>query len=336
MTTRPGYVWDATASEWVEIGQAAVVSPVKYQATAPSSPATGDIWIDSDDDVPSIDSSVFYRWKKTAVGGETALSGADDASLLLKYTVGYEELYINGVLQVRGSDYIATTGTTITGLTALVAGDIVTIMSQVAYALADTYTQTQSDARFVNRNVGGLNLVVPTSVAVGSGSGSVSANGAITFTGASSVSINSCFTSLYDTYQIMLLCRNNSANDAGLNMQFRSAGSNIGGTAYSRNQIQSYLTAITASGTNGTSSWNLGAVSQINYSQTECTISNASLALPKTQSYRNTHGQSGGTLDTYYGFGINSTATAYDGMHLTVSSGTITGTIRIYGYNNGA
>jgi hypothetical protein len=48
MTTRPGYVWDATASEWVEIGQAAVVAPIAYQTSAPSSPATGDLWIDSD------------------------------------------------------------------------------------------------------------------------------------------------------------------------------------------------------------------------------------------------------------------------------------------------
>jgi hypothetical protein len=59
MTTRPGFVWDATASEWVEIGQAAVLAPVKYQATAPTSPATGDIWIESDVDVPSIDISTL-------------------------------------------------------------------------------------------------------------------------------------------------------------------------------------------------------------------------------------------------------------------------------------
>jgi hypothetical protein len=148
MTTRPGYVWDDVNDEWVNIGHAAVVAPVSYQATEPTSPATGDIWIDSDDDVPSIDSSVFYRWKETAVGGETTLSGPDDNGLSLKYTPGYEEVYINGVLQVRGSDYVATNGTTITGLLALSAGDIVTVMSQVAYALADTYTQTAADAKF--------------------------------------------------------------------------------------------------------------------------------------------------------------------------------------------
>ena len=89
MTTRPGYVWDATASEWVEIGQAAVVSPFKYQTSQPSSPATGDIWIDSDEDVPSVDSTLYYRWTKTMSGGETSLSGTDNNSLALKYTPGY-------------------------------------------------------------------------------------------------------------------------------------------------------------------------------------------------------------------------------------------------------
>jgi hypothetical protein len=333
-TTRPGFIWSGT--EWVAIGQEAVVNPFYYQATAPTGAATGAIWIESDVDVPSIDSSQFLRWRKTMTGGETSLSGNDDSSLPLAYTPGYEQLYINGVLQVRGQDYTATTGTTVTGLTALVANDVVEIFSAVARTVADVYTQTQSDARFVNRNVGGLNLVVPPTVSVGSGSYSLTNNGQITFTGASSISINNCFTSLHDSYQLVLLCKNNSANDTAINMQFRNAGSNIGGTAYSTNKIQSYLTVVSASGTNSTSSWNLGSVSQINYSQTECTISNPALALPKTQSYRNAHGQSGGTLDTYYGFGINTTATAYDGLHLTVGSGTITGTIRIYGYNNGA
>lgn len=334
MPTRPGYIWSGT--EWVEIGQAAVVSPFKYQSTQPTSPATGDIWIDSDDEAPGITSSLNYRWRSIAVGGETSLSGNDASGLPLAYNPGYEQLYLNGILLYRGGDYTATTGNTITGLAPLVAGDTIEVLSFVTAPIGDAYGQVAADARFVNRNVNGLNLVVPTSIAVGSGTGSVSTNGAITFSSVSSVSINGCFTSLYDTYQLVLLCRNNSANDTGLNMQFRSAGSTIGGTAYSRNQIQSYLTVVSASGTNGTSSWNLGAVSQINYSQVECTLSNASIALPKTQSYRNAHGQSGGTLDTYYGFGINSTATAYDGMHLTVSGGTMNGTLRIYGYNNGA
>jgi hypothetical protein len=147
-TTRPGFIWSGT--EWVAIGQEAVVNPFYYQATAPTGAATGAIWIESDVDVPSIDSSQFLRWRDTAVGGETSLSGVDDLSLPLQYTPGYEQLYINGVLQVRGQDYTATTGTTVTGLTALVANDVVEIFSAVARTVADVYTQTQSDTRFGN------------------------------------------------------------------------------------------------------------------------------------------------------------------------------------------
>jgi hypothetical protein len=148
-TTRPGFIWSGT--EWVAIGQEAVVNPFYYQATAPTGAATGAIWIESDVDVPSIDSSQFLRWRKTMTGGETSLSGNDDSSLPLAYTPGYEQLYINGVLQVRGGDYTATTGTTVTGLTALVANDVVEIFSAVARTVADVYTQTQSDSKYALR-----------------------------------------------------------------------------------------------------------------------------------------------------------------------------------------
>jgi hypothetical protein len=84
-------------------------------------------------------------------GGETSLSGNDDSSLPLAYTPGYEQLYINGVLQVRGGDYTATTGTTVTGLTALVANDVVEIFSAVARTVADVYTQTQSDTKYASK-----------------------------------------------------------------------------------------------------------------------------------------------------------------------------------------
>jgi hypothetical protein len=151
MTTRPGFVWDATASEWVEIGQAAVLAPVKYQASAPSSPATGDIWIDSDDEAPGITSSLNYRWRRIASGGETSLSGNDSSGLPLAYNPGYEQLYINGVLQYRGSDYVATTGNTITGLTALVANDTIEVLSFVTAPIGDAYTQAAADGKFANK-----------------------------------------------------------------------------------------------------------------------------------------------------------------------------------------
>ena len=162
-TTRPGFIWSGT--EWVAIGQEAVLAPVSYQATAPTSPATGDIWIDSDDEVPGITSSLNYRWRKIATGGETSLSGNDTSGLPLVYNPGYEQVYLNGVLLYRGSDYVATTGNTITGLTALVANDTIEVLSFVTAPIGDTYTQAAADAKFattVNFPAGAWQTYTPT------------------------------------------------------------------------------------------------------------------------------------------------------------------------------
>lgn len=66
-------------------------------------------------------------WRKTAAGGETSLSGYDNASQALSYTPGQEQVYLNGILLVRGDDYTATNGTSITGLAALSASDFVQV-----------------------------------------------------------------------------------------------------------------------------------------------------------------------------------------------------------------
>jgi hypothetical protein len=72
--------------------------------------------------------TLYVRWKKTAVGGETTLSAGDDTSQVLTYTPGYEQVYLNGALLTRGVDYTATNGSSITGLVALTAGDIVEVL----------------------------------------------------------------------------------------------------------------------------------------------------------------------------------------------------------------
>jgi len=66
-------------------------------------------------------------WRYTAVGGETTLSGNDNLGQFLSYTPGQEQVYLNGVLLVRSYDYVATNGSQITGLAALVAGDSVQV-----------------------------------------------------------------------------------------------------------------------------------------------------------------------------------------------------------------
>ena len=87
-------------------------------------------------------SSSIVTWVKTASGGETSLSGNDDNSQPLSYTAGQELLYINGVLQKRAVDYVATTGTTITGLNALTASDVVTVWTVNAFSVTNAISNS--------------------------------------------------------------------------------------------------------------------------------------------------------------------------------------------------
>lgn len=92
-------------------------------------------------------SSTITTWVKTAAGGETSLSGNDDNSQSLSYTIGQELVFINGSLLKRGSDYTATSGTSITGLTALAANDVATVWSNNAFSVTNAISNTLVDAK---------------------------------------------------------------------------------------------------------------------------------------------------------------------------------------------
>ena len=89
----------------------------------------------------------IYRFRYTAAGGETTESGPDDNGLTLAYIPGKEQVYLNGVLLARTSDYNATNGSSITGLAALTAGDILEVITFTAFELADSIARSLFDAK---------------------------------------------------------------------------------------------------------------------------------------------------------------------------------------------
>jgi hypothetical protein len=77
------------------------------------------------------------RFTFTASGSETVVS-ADDDGRVVGYTVGQVSVYLNGVKLVVGTDCVATNGSTITGLAALAASDVVEIVALSAFSPSDT------------------------------------------------------------------------------------------------------------------------------------------------------------------------------------------------------
>jgi hypothetical protein len=93
------------------------------------------------------------RWSKAPSAGTTSLSGLDDNSVSLVYSVGYEAVYRNGVLLSRTNDYTATNGTTITLIDATIAGDIIEVFANQTIPLSDTYSQTVANGKFINNTL---------------------------------------------------------------------------------------------------------------------------------------------------------------------------------------
>lgn len=97
-------------------------------------------------DIASV--ATLNRFRFTAAGGETSESGPDDNGVTLAYTAGKEMVYLNGVMLVRGQDYTASNGTSITALSpALSANDVLEIIDFQPFAVAAAISPTIFDAK---------------------------------------------------------------------------------------------------------------------------------------------------------------------------------------------
>ena len=151
----------------------------------------------------------------------------------------------------------------------------------------------------------------------------------------SSQSVNSCFSSTYTNYLVILSTTATSAAGASLTMKLRASGTdssstygaflmglNSGGTTVN-NTGSSTSWYLTESHSSTTAGYNYAMVNLINPNLANATLFNVqSLGLTTA---------AGQYLSTT-GSGIHDTASAYDGFTIIRSSGTFSGAISVYGY----
>ena len=84
--------------------------------------------------------STIYHFD--ASGGESAITTATRPAVAISYTVGWVAVYLNGV-RLHDTDFTATTGNSITGLSpTLVSGDVVIIEAAHVFSVANTVPAT--------------------------------------------------------------------------------------------------------------------------------------------------------------------------------------------------
>ena len=114
-----------------------LIQGAKYQADAPSSPAVGDIWIESDSDSDSFDPNLLRRQAFTATAGQTVFTTS------ISFVDGYEQVYFNGMLLLRNTDYTVSSSTEITLSSAAAVNDIVEIVTITNLNSVNTYTASE-------------------------------------------------------------------------------------------------------------------------------------------------------------------------------------------------
>lgn len=131
-----------------------------YQTSAPSSPAVGQIWIDSDQDVTTFDSNIIRRKSITATAGQTVFTTD------LPFIDGFEQVFFNGLLLLKTSDYTTSGGNTVTLTSAAAVSDIVEIVSVTGANSVTTYTQAEVDALLAaNTSVAPISISTNTNLA---------------------------------------------------------------------------------------------------------------------------------------------------------------------------
>lgn len=292
----------------------------------------------------------FTTWKKTMAGGETSVSGTDDNSVTLSYTVGLEQVFINGVLQVRGTDYVATTGTSVTGLSTLAVNDVVTVVCYAPFNVANTIAPTVVDAKgdlivaTAADTVG--RLAVGTdgqllAAASGETSGLKWVNPGLTliktetFSASAAASVDNVFSATYNSYRIILNLTSVNT-DIDINMRLRVSNADESGAVYRRQSIGGNGTSLTGFRQLNTTSWESIAFADSATANTN-TSNNIEIFNPfqsrSTNAFTTRAYAPTGNIELInWCGGINNT-TSYTGFTIIVGTGSVSGTISVLGYN---
>jgi hypothetical protein len=214
------------------------------------------------------------------------------------------------------------------------SGEKVLAQGQYAYIEATSTLQVYTGAAWISAGTSGLVPLVPTSVAVGSGTGSASATGQVTFALASSVSLNGVFSSTYQNYMVVMNISARSTSNY-IRLRWRVAGVDDTSATYDSQAIRAITTTVTAAGPNDATSCDYITSSTNETTTSVGTMSNVfqNTAEAYWQNQSNVGVPNGpGYIEMSCG-GINA-STSFDGVTFLTTAGTFSGLIMVYGMAN--
>lgn len=212
-----------------------------------------------------------------------------------------------------------------------------TTLATDAEVAASYLTQASASTNYASIAAGSLTQLVPQSITAVGGTGSVSANGAVTFTTCSSISLNNVFSSTYQNYRVVLRTignttflqvkmrlRNNTTDIDSANYQGRLiVWGNDGGSA-SESFVNSTSLGVV---------WNQGTKNSLSVLDIGDPFLTENTTMIGTVMCGYVASNDSNQITSLTG-GFLQTSTSYNGLTFFAPAQNLSGNIRIYGYRN--
>ena len=202
-------------------------------------------------------------------------------------------------------------------------------LNLLADSTSDAFTSDRSRIGTLEAgSLSGLIPQVPSSIVISTGSGAVSTNGKVTFNGATGIKLNGVFSSLYETYKIVINLTSAAAAAGAIIARLGTTN-----TGYQYQIFRGYTNTAAASSSASATEWWISQQGSGAQSLTEVTVAN-----PFTASVSKIISQSGAyngadfTVINSFGQLVNNNS--YTDFYFAPSSSNITGSIQIFGYND--
>lgn len=173
-------------------------------------------------------------------------------------------------------------------------------------------------------------MITPTSIAYSGGYATTNTLGQITFSTVTTLSLNGVFTSTYDNY--MIVWRNLGSSPVNGNARMRASGTdNSTASSYVSQQVFVSGTSSTAARTTSTF-WS--PITHLDNGVLDGrTIFLFGPFLAQPTAFFTTTFDGGASGSLYYHAGTHNQSVSYDGITLYPNSGSMTGTVGVYGCN---
>lgn len=157
--------------------------------------------------------------------------------------------------------------------------------------------------------------------------------GTTTFTTASTVNVNNVFTSTYQNYKVIYTATG-SGGDAAVLMRMRVSGADNTTSNYTMQRFSAYGGTAAPERTNSPTQWVGGNVNSTTLNATEMTIFRPQETASTAVHLHNVMGAGGGDITLFQSYQAFAATTSFDGFSIYPGSGTMSGTLRVYGLAN--